>query len=102
MHRAIAPSGQVEVDEPSPVREEHRDHAAIPADEVQPKDTHTGTLLFLAFGLLFTLIGFVLSAWRWQRVFAIFDRHVSLRTLLNHYLAGQFVGNVLPSTDSPR
>jgi glycosyltransferase 2 family protein len=70
----------------------------IPADEVQPKDTHTGTLLFLAFGVLFTLAGFVLSAWRWQRVFAVFDRHVSLRTLLNHYLAGQFVGNVLPST----
>jgi uncharacterized membrane protein YbhN (UPF0104 family) len=70
----------------------------IPADEVQPKDTHTGTLLFLAFGLLFTFGGFVLSAWRWQRVFAVFDRHVALRTLLNHYLAGQFVGNVLPST----
>jgi uncharacterized protein (TIRG00374 family) len=70
----------------------------IPADDVQPKDTHTGTLLFLAFGLLFTLVGFVLSAWRWQRVFAVFDVHVPLRTLLSHYLAGQFVGNVLPST----
>jgi uncharacterized protein (TIRG00374 family) len=70
----------------------------IPADDIRPKDTHTGTLLFLAFGVLFTLGGFVLSAWRWQRVFAVFDRHVSLRTLLNHYLAGQFVGNVLPST----
>jgi len=69
----------------------------IPADDVQPKDTHTGTLLFLAFGLLFTLAGFVLSAWRWQRVFAVFDVHVQLRTLLGHYLAGQFVGNVLPS-----
>jgi uncharacterized protein (TIRG00374 family) len=70
----------------------------IPADDVQPKDTHTGTLLFLAFGLLFTLGGFVLSAWRWQRTFAVFDVHVPLRTLLGHYLAGQFVGNVLPST----
>jgi len=70
----------------------------IPADDVQPKDTHTGTLLFLAFGLLFTLAGFVLSAWRWQRTFAVFDVHVPLRTLLGHYLAGQFVGNVLPST----
>jgi uncharacterized protein (TIRG00374 family) len=70
----------------------------IPADDVQPKDTHTGTLLFLAFGLLFTLGGFVLSAWRWQRVFAVFDVHVPLRALLGHYLAGQFVGNVLPST----
>src|SRR6478735_6905930 len=70
----------------------------IPADDVQPKDTHTGTLLFLAFGLLFTLVGFVLSAWRWQRTFAVFDVHVPLRTLFGHYLAGQFVGNVLPST----
>lgn len=70
----------------------------IPVDDIQPKDTHTGTLLFLGFGLLFTLVGFVLSAWRWQRVFAVFDVHVPLRTLLAHYLAGQFVGNVLPST----
>src|SRR6185369_4964747 len=58
----------------------------------------TGTLLFLAFGLLFTLAGFVLSAWRWQRVLAVFEVTVPLRTLLGHYLAGQFVGNVLPST----
>ena len=43
-------------------------------------------------------VGFVLSAWRWQRTFAVFDVHVPLRTLLGHYLAGQFVGNVLPST----
>lgn len=70
----------------------------IPVDDVRPKDTHTGTLLFLAAGLLFTFAGFVLSAWRWQRVFAVFDVHVPLRTLLAHYLAGQFVGNVLPST----
>src|SRR5436190_6520071 len=70
----------------------------IPADDIQPKDTHAGTLAFLAAGLLFTFVGFVLSAWRWQRVFAVFDVHVPLRTLLAHYLAGQFVGNVLPST----
>jgi uncharacterized membrane protein YbhN (UPF0104 family) len=70
----------------------------IPADDIQPKDTHVGTLAFLAAGLAFTLAGFVLSAWRWQRVFEVFDTHVPLRTLLGHYLAGQFVGNVLPST----
>ena len=70
----------------------------IPADDIQPKNTHAGTLTFLAAGLAFTLGGFVLSAWRWQRVFAVFDTHVPLRTLLAHYLAGQFVGNVLPST----
>ena len=70
----------------------------IPADAIQPKNTHVGTLAFLVAGLTFTLAGFILSAWRWQRVFAVFDTHVPLRTLLAHYLAGQFVGNVLPST----
>lgn len=70
----------------------------IPADDIQPKNTHAGTLAFLVAGLAFTFGGFILSAWRWQRVFAVFDTHVPLRTLLAHYLAGQFVGNVLPST----
>jgi uncharacterized protein (TIRG00374 family) len=70
----------------------------IPADDIQPKNTHFGTMALLAAGLAFTLGGFILSAWRWQRVFAVFDVHVPLRTLLAHYLAGQFVGNVLPST----
>ena len=70
----------------------------IPADDIEPRNTHPGTLAFLAFGLLFTLLGFVLSAWRWQRVFLVFRVRVPLRTLLSHYLAGQFVGNVLPST----
>jgi uncharacterized membrane protein YbhN (UPF0104 family) len=70
----------------------------IPADDIQPRNTHAGTLAFLAFGLTFTFIGFVLSAWRWQRVLTVFDARVPLRTLLGHYLAGQFVGNVLPST----
>ena len=54
----------------------------IPADDIQPKDTHFGTLAFLAAGLAFTFVGFVLSAWRWQRVFAVFDIHVPIRTLL--------------------
>jgi uncharacterized protein (TIRG00374 family) len=70
----------------------------IPVDDIQPRNTHAGTLAFLAIGLAFTLGGFVLSAWRWQRVLLAFDTKVPLRTLLAHYLAGQFVGNVLPST----
>ncbi len=39
-----------------------------------------------------------MAAWRWQRVLAVYDQHIPLRTLLKHYLAGQFVGNALPST----
>ena len=45
-----------------------------------------------------TLLGVVLSAWRWQRVLLVFDARVPLRPLIGHYFAGQFVGNVLPST----
>jgi uncharacterized protein (TIRG00374 family) len=70
----------------------------IPSDTVEPKDTGAGTLTFLIAALALTFAGFVLSAWRWQRVLAVFDAHVGLRTLLGYYLAGQFVGNVLPST----
>jgi uncharacterized protein (TIRG00374 family) len=70
----------------------------IPSSTVEPKDTHAGTLAFFAAALILTFVGFVLSAWRWQRVLAVFDTHVPLRTLLGYYLAGQFVGNVLPST----
>ncbi|HEY7104963.1 MAG TPA: lysylphosphatidylglycerol synthase transmembrane domain-containing protein [Acidimicrobiia bacterium] len=70
----------------------------IPSDTVEPKDTGAGTLTFLIAALALTFAGFVLSAWRWQRVLAVFDVHVGLRTLLGYYLAGQFVGNVLPST----
>jgi len=65
----------------------------VPGDRSLP-----GTLAFLIGGLLLMLASFVLASWRWQRVLAVFDAHVGLRTLLSHYLAGQFVGNVLPST----
>jgi hypothetical protein len=65
----------------------------VPSDRSLP-----GTLGFLIGGLLLMLVSFVLASWRWQRVLAVFDCHVGLRTLLSHYLAGQFVGNVLPST----
>ena len=48
--------------------------------------------------LLTTFGGIVLSAWRWQRVLAVFDADTRLPNLVSHYLAGQFVGNFLPST----
>jgi uncharacterized membrane protein YbhN (UPF0104 family) len=66
--------------------------------DLLPERRHMSTLAFLAAGLLFTGFGLVLSAWRWQRVLEVFDARVPLRTLTGHYFAGQFVGNVLPST----
>ncbi len=70
----------------------------MPLDSVRPRNSHLGTLAFLVAGLAATLLGFVLSSWRWQRVLRAFDVHLRLRTLVKHSLAGQFLGNVLPST----
>ena len=67
-------------------------------DELLPNRHHLLTALLLTAALLMTLLGVVLSAWRWQRVLPVFDADVPLRPLIGHYLAGLFVGNVLPST----
>jgi glycosyltransferase 2 family protein len=72
--------------------------AKINPEHLLPERRHLSTLAFLVAGLLITGIGIVLSAWRWQRVLEVFDVRVPLRTLTKHYFAGQFVGNVLPST----
>jgi uncharacterized membrane protein YbhN (UPF0104 family) len=57
-----------------------------------------GTIAFLVSGIALMGFSLVLAAWRWQRVLEVFDAHVPLRRLVAHYFAGQFVGNVLPST----
>src|SRR5262245_11064763 len=67
-------------------------------EKLIPNRHHLLTALLLTAALLSTLLGVVLSAWRWQRVLYVFDEHVPLRPLFGHYLAGLFVGNVLPST----
>src|SRR5262245_22039339 len=67
-------------------------------DDFVPEVHTSGTWVFLAAGILLMGLSFVLAAWRWQRVLAVFGHHVRLRTLTKHYLAGQFVGNLLPST----
>lgn len=67
------------------------------ADEVVPEVT-ARTVLWLVVAALLTLAGLVLSALRWQRVLQVLGLHADLRRLLSHYLAGQFVSNVLPTT----
>lgn len=56
------------------------------------------TVFWLALAMALTLAGLVLSALRWQRVLEVLGLHAGLRRLLSHYLAGQFVSNVLPTT----
>ncbi|MGH9005595.1 MAG: lysylphosphatidylglycerol synthase domain-containing protein, partial [Acidimicrobiia bacterium] len=63
-----------------------------------PDTRHADTVAYVVLGVVVTLSGFALSAWRWQRVLGVLDVHSRLPTLLSHYLAGQFVGNFLPST----
>jgi len=67
-------------------------------DGILPARHHALTFALLLLAVVTTLVGVVLSAWRWQRVLAVFDTPVRLGTLTSHYLAGLFVGNVLPST----
>jgi len=70
----------------------------VDPEELLPA-TRDGThLMFLALGLATTFAGIVASAWRWQRVLVTFDARLGLTVLTRYYLAGQFVGNVLPST----
>jgi glycosyltransferase 2 family protein len=57
-----------------------------------------GALAFLAAGVALMMLSIVIAAWRWQRVLEAFGSSVPLRRLVSHYFAGQFVGNVLPST----
>lgn len=65
--------------------------------EVIPEMTwRTG--MWLAIAAALTLGALVLSALRWQRVLDVLGLHAGLRRLVQHYLAGQFVSNVLPTT----
>jgi uncharacterized membrane protein YbhN (UPF0104 family) len=72
--------------------------AKINFDNLLPERAHLATFAWLIAGLLAAMVGIVLSAWRWQRVLHAFDVRVPGRLLLSHNLAGQFVGNVLPTT----
>ena len=61
-------------------------------------DATAHTLAWLAGALILTFLGVVLSAVRWSAVLAALDQHPPFGRLLSLYFAGQFVGNVLPST----
>lgn len=70
----------------------------IPRIRLGSIDWGTSTVAWLAAGLLVTFGGIVLSAVRWQRVLIALGCHEPLRRLVDHYFAGQFVANFLPST----
>ncbi|MCB0964053.1 MAG: flippase-like domain-containing protein [Acidimicrobiales bacterium] len=61
-------------------------------------DATPRTLAWLGGALLLTLAGVVLSAVRWSAVLDALGLHAPFKRLLSLYFAGQFMGNVLPST----
>lgn len=61
-------------------------------------DPTAKTFAWLAGALALTLGSVVLSALRWAAVLEALDVHAPFRRLLSLYFAGQFMGNVLPST----
>ena len=61
-------------------------------------DATRRTLAWLGGALLLTLAGVVLSAVRWSAVLDALGLHAPFKRLLSLYFAGQFMGNVLPST----
>jgi uncharacterized membrane protein YbhN (UPF0104 family) len=56
------------------------------------------TALWLGVAAVLTLAGIVLSALRWQKVLDALEIRTHLPRLMSHYMAGQFVSNVLPTT----
>jgi uncharacterized membrane protein YbhN (UPF0104 family) len=54
--------------------------------------------VWLGVAAALTLAGIALSALRWQKVLEALDIRARLPRLMSHYLAGQFVSNVLPTT----
>jgi glycosyltransferase 2 family protein len=66
-------------------------------DELVPRWS-LATGLWLGVAAALTLAGIVLSALRWQKVLEALDIRTRLPRLMSHYLAGQFVSNVLPTT----
>lgn len=70
---------------------------SVSLDALLPDWTVANTL-WLGAAAALSLLGVVLSTLRWQKVLDVLGLHSPLRHLLSHYLAGQFVSNVLPTT----
>jgi uncharacterized protein (TIRG00374 family) len=66
-------------------------------DELVP-EWRASTPWWLVGAALLTLGAIVLSSMRWQAVLTAMGVRSHLGSLINHYLAGQFVSNVLPTT----
>ncbi len=74
--------------------------ARIPTDELDDlwPDWTISTFGWLAGAIVATAGAFVLAAARWHEVALTLGMRTPLGRLVNHYLAGQFVGNFLPTT----
>ena len=58
----------------------------------------TANPFWLLFSFLLHIIGFLLTAYRWQLLLAARDSHFSIGSLVQSYIIGVFFNNFLPST----
>ena len=74
--------------------------ARIPTDQLDDlmPDWTMATFAWLGSAVVTTALAFGLAAARWHEVSATLGMQTGMRRLLSHYLAGQFVGNFLPTT----
>ncbi len=72
----------------------------IPRDQISDVTVEwsESSLAWLLGSLGFMFVAFVLAAMRWKVTLETMGVHRSTSSLLRHTLAGQFVGNVLPTT----
>ena len=63
-----------------------------------PRQRHLSTLAWFAAALILALLGIVLGLALATSARCLWRARIPLRTLTNMYFAGQFMGNVLPST----
>ena len=72
----------------------------FPADDLQERwpDWQRGSWVWLVASLLATLSAFMLASLRWLQVCKTLGYSPTFSRVSSHFLAGQFVGNFLPTT----
>ena len=72
----------------------------FPADDLQARwpEWQASSWLWICVSLLTTLAAFGLASLRWLEVCRTLGMTLSFSQVLSYFLAGQFVGNFLPTT----
>jgi glycosyltransferase 2 family protein len=70
----------------------------IDFDSVMDRERDLRHLTYLGLGVVAMFGSYLVAAWRWHRTAEVLELDLDYGDLVGPYLAGQFVGNFLPST----